>query len=62
MVRHRLTDRQPYRCHQCGWRQWRPIEILPAQPDVNPDDLRSGRQARPVAGGDLDPLDPGQRQ
>ena len=58
-VRHRLTDRQPYRCHQCGWRRWLAIEVAPREPDVHPDDLRTGRRPEPVAGGDLDPLDPG---
>ena len=57
-IRHRLTDRQPYRCHDCGWRRWLPIEIVPPQPDVQPDDLRTGRTSSPVGGGDLDPLDP----
>jgi transposase-like protein len=58
-LRHRLTDKQPYRCHQCGWRRWREIEIAPPQPDVRPDDLRIARGTSPVASGDLDPLDPG---
>jgi len=57
-IRHRVSDHQPYRCHECGWRGWRSIELPPHQPDVQPDDLRTGRTAIPVAGGDLDPLDP----
>jgi hypothetical protein len=57
-IRNRLTDKQPYRCHQCGWRAWRPIEVLPPDADVHPDDLRSGRSPAPVSSGDLDPLDP----
>jgi hypothetical protein len=61
-LRHRLTDKQPYRCHQCGWRRWREIEVSPPQPDVLPDDLRTARGANPIPGGDLDPLDPTSRQ
>jgi hypothetical protein len=57
-LRQRLTDQQPYRCHECGWRKWRPIDFLTHSPDVRPDDLRTGRQPGPIAGGDLDPLDP----
>jgi hypothetical protein len=57
-VRRRLTEQQPYRCHQCGWREWRRIELAPANPDVRPDDLRTGRQPKPVNGSELDPLDP----
>jgi hypothetical protein len=60
VLRHRLTDRQPYRCRDCGWRRWLAIEIVPIQPDVRPDDLRTGGPPNPVAGGELDPLDPGQ--
>jgi hypothetical protein len=57
-MRHRLTDRQPYRCHDCGWRRWLSIEIVPAQPDVQPDDLRTGRPSSPVDRGEFDSLDP----
>jgi hypothetical protein len=57
-LRHRFTDKQPYRCHQCGWRRWRPIEMASPQPDVLPDDLRTSRSTSPVSSGDLDPLDP----
>ena len=57
-LRHRLTDRQPYRCHDCGQRRWLPIEIVPARPDVQPDDLRTGRPSNPVGRNELDPLDP----
>ena len=44
--------------HDCGWRRWLPIEIVPPHPDVQPDDLRTGRPAIPVSRHDLDPLDP----
>ena len=57
-MRRRLTEQQPYRCHQCGWREWRPLMLPPANPDVQPEDLRTGRQPKPVTGSDLDPLDP----
>jgi hypothetical protein len=57
-LRQRLTDKQPYRCHECGWRKWRPIELTARSPDIQPDDLRTGRQPGLVAGGELDPLDP----
>ena len=57
-LRQRMTDSQPYRCHQCGWRKWLPIELMTANPDVQPDDLRTGRQPEPVGGRELDPLDP----
>jgi len=57
-LRNRLLDQQPYRCHDCSWRKWRPFELTPPQPDILPDDLRTGRTTGPVGGGDLDPLDP----
>jgi hypothetical protein len=56
--RQKLTDRQPYRCHECGWRRWREVEFLAANRDVKPEDLRSGQQAGPVATTDVDQLDP----
>jgi hypothetical protein len=60
-IRHRLTDKQPYRCHECGWRAWRAIEVTSPLADVQPDDLRTGQTPAPVSSGDLDPLDPGRR-
>jgi hypothetical protein len=57
-ARQALTDKQPYRCHQCGWRQWRDVVIHPEGPDARPDDLRTGRGARPVSPKELDQLDP----
>jgi hypothetical protein len=53
-----LTDRQPYRCHECDWRKWREVEFLTANPDVKPEDLRSGQKNGPVAQTDVDQLDP----
>jgi len=56
-LRQILSDRQPYRCHQCGWRKWRDVEVHPQSPDVRPDDLRTGHQSPPVSPSDLDKLD-----
>ena len=53
-----MTDRQPYRCHECGWRKWREVEFLSANPDVRPEDLRTGRGVAPVSTTDVDQLDP----
>lgn len=56
--RQKLTDRQPYRCHECSWRKWREVEFLGPSPDVKPDDLRSGQRPGPIASNDVDQLDP----
>ena len=61
-LRHRLTDRQPYRCHDCGWRRWQQMAFTAPNPDVTPDDLRVGRRPAPVVADDLDPLDPRDRE
>jgi len=53
-----MTDRQPYRCHECNWRRWREVEFLSANPDVSPEDLRTGRGGQPVSSQDVDQLDP----
>jgi hypothetical protein len=57
-LRVRLTDKEPHRCRECGWRGWRALALSAPHPDVQPDDLRTGRQAAPVSSVDLDPLDP----
>jgi hypothetical protein len=57
-LRQKLTDRQPYRCHECSWRKWREVEFLRANPDVKPDDLRSGQRPDPIPSNDVDQLDP----
>jgi len=57
-LRQKLTDRQPYRCHECSWRNWREVEFLTANPDVKPDDLRSGQQSGPLSQNEVDQLDP----
>ena len=46
-LRHRLTDRQPYRCHDCVWRRWQQMAFIAPNPDVSPDDLRVGRRPAP---------------
>jgi hypothetical protein len=57
-LRQKLTDRQPYRCHECSWRKWRDVEFLSPTPDVTPEDLRTGHGGTPVAPSDVDQLDP----
>ena len=57
-LRQRLTDKQPYRCHECHWRKWRDVEFLSGTADVRPDDLRTGRSAVPPSSTDVDQLDP----
>jgi hypothetical protein len=57
-LRQKLTEKQPYRCHECNWRKWREVEFLSASPDVRPDDLRTGRGVAPVSSTDVDELDP----
>jgi DNA-directed RNA polymerase subunit RPC12/RpoP len=57
-LRQGLTEKQPYRCHECGWRRWREVRVHPENPDTLPDDLRTGRGPAPVSPADLDQLDP----
>ena len=58
-VRQKITDRQPYRCHECGWRAWRDVEFLSTKDsDVTPDDLRTGRRPSALDQKDVDQLDP----
>jgi hypothetical protein len=56
-LREMLTDMQPHRCHDCGWRKWRKLRVHPESPDVQPEDLRTGRVSEPVTSSDLDQLD-----
>jgi DNA-directed RNA polymerase subunit RPC12/RpoP len=56
-LRQLLTEKQPYRCHQCGWRRWRDVTVHPDSPDVEPGDLRTGRSHEPVSTQELDKLD-----
>ena len=57
-LRQKLTDRQPYRCHECSWRRWREVEFHRADPDVRPEDLRTGRGVAAVPAIEVDRLDP----
>jgi hypothetical protein len=57
-MRQKLTDRQPYRCHECNWRKWRDVEFHTADPDVRPEDLRTGRGVTPLSKTEVDRLDP----
>ncbi len=57
-LRQKLTERQPYRCHECDWRRWREVEFRGTSADVRPDDLRTGRGVSPVTQTDVDQLDP----
>jgi C4-type Zn-finger protein len=56
-LRQMMTDKQPYRCHECGWRRWRVVRLHQDNPDVRPEDLRTGRSPRPVSPADLEQLD-----
>lgn len=56
-LRQMVTDRQPYRCHDCDWRKWREVEIHLDNEDVRPDDLRTGRTPKPVSPKEIDSLD-----
>ena len=56
-----LTDKRPYRCHKCGWREWTEIAVtIPHQPDIDPYALKRPRPERPLSGDELDQLDPPQ--
>ena len=57
-LRQKLTDRQPYRCHECSWRKWREVEFLSKNPDVRPEDLRTAHGVAPLSSNDVDNLDP----
>ncbi|MGB2718110.1 MAG: hypothetical protein WBC51_28240 [Vicinamibacterales bacterium] len=56
-LRQNLTDKQPFRCHECGWRQWRELVVHEAATPVEPDDLRTGRAGAPLSSKDLEQLD-----
>ena len=57
-LRASMTGRRPLRCHQCGRRCWRVLQVHQPSEDVRPDDLRTGRVSTPVSTTDLDQLDP----
>lgn len=56
-LRQNLTDKQPFRCHQCGWRRWREVVVREEAAPVAPKDLRTGRVPAPLSSNDLDQLD-----
>jgi hypothetical protein len=56
-VRRALTERQPYRCHACGFRGWSTILVPVDQAERDAEELRSGGIAAPITPGDLDQLD-----
>lgn len=58
-IRQNLTEKQPIRCHQCGWRQWRDVVVREEHAPVLPDDLRTGRGDTPLSSSELDRLDSG---
>jgi hypothetical protein len=58
-LRHLFTGMQPYRCHQCEWRQWARVTLRPSgRGQIAPDDLRSNGPRATVKAADLDQLDP----
>jgi hypothetical protein len=61
-LRQTLTDKQPLRCHQCGWRRWRDVLVHEEHAPVSPDDLRTGRGVAPVSTNELDQLDSATRR
>jgi hypothetical protein len=61
-LRQNMTDKQPFRCHECGWRRWRELVVHEAAAPVIPDDLRTGRTGAPLSAQDLERLDSATRQ
>ena len=59
-LRQMLTEKQPHRCHDCGWRKWAEVHVMPEGPDVHPEDLRTSRVSEPVSSQDIDRLDASQ--
>jgi hypothetical protein len=57
-LRQKITDKQPYRCHECSWRKWRDVEFMSAKTDVKPEDLRTGRGPAPLSQREVDQIDP----
>jgi hypothetical protein len=57
-LRQVFTQKRPYRCHNCGWREWAEIDVqIPDQPDVDPRSLRRPHPDRPLTGDEIDGLD-----
>jgi hypothetical protein len=58
-LRHLLTRKQPYRCHQCEWRRWAPVTLRPrGRGETLPDELRANGPRAAVKVAELDQLDP----
>lgn len=58
-LRHLLTGKQPYRCHQCEWRRWAPVALRPrGRSETFPDELRANGPRPTVKVAELDQLDP----
>jgi DNA-directed RNA polymerase subunit RPC12/RpoP len=58
-LRQLFTEKRPYRCHNCGWREWAEVAVrIPPQRDIDPRQLRRPHPERPLNGDDLDRLDP----
>ncbi|MBI2223223.1 MAG: hypothetical protein HYU53_18695 [Acidobacteria bacterium] len=58
-LRHLLTGKQPYRCHQCEWRGWAAVTLRPRDRDETlPDELRTSGPHATVKPAELDQLDP----
>jgi DNA-directed RNA polymerase subunit RPC12/RpoP len=56
-LRQTVTDKQPVRCHNCGWRRWRDVTVHEDHAPVRPDDLRTGRTSAAVSTTELEQLD-----
>ena len=56
-LRHNVTGKQPVRCHDCAWREWREVAMHEELAPVRPDDLRTGRRAPAVSAADLERID-----
>lgn len=57
-LRQLFTEKRPYRCHACNWRQWALIEVhIPDQPDADPQTAGRHRGDRPMTHEELDRLD-----
>lgn len=59
-LRRLVTGMQPYRCHQCDWREWARVSVrIPHRGgETSPDELRVRASHNALAPSDLDRLDP----
>ena len=57
-LRQLFTEKRPYRCHACNWRQWAPIQVrIPNQPDLDARVMGHHPGDRPMTQEELDRLD-----